>query len=342
MGGEQAVDSGRLAELSLTEHDIRRWVGEASFGRGLIYYRGRHIRQARRRGSTLHARCSGSEAQPYRLWVTLSDQGIADGRCTCYVGAGGRCKHVAALLLTWLYTPEQFLETSVPASPLELCSKDALVDLIHQMIARYPDLESLVDERLAIEAGTLAEQVSVPNTVAPFEAADLSAALAAAEGHFWLGPDLDGYVELRDLYRQAGQWEARQSALLAQLGDEGYHRLLTRIYLQEGQEDRALDALGPALASPWGSDELALHVAGEVEATRPRAALLLYRHVAERAIASKTRHHYATAAHLLTRVRALYRALGEPEAWEDYIKDLREEHRRLRAFQDELNKAGIT
>ena len=132
------------------------------------------------------------------------------------------------------------------------------------------------------------------------------------------------------------------SALLARLGDKGHHHLLTRIHLQEAQPDRALEALGPALASPWGSDELALQVAGEVEATRPRAALLLYRHVAERAIASRTRHHYATAAHLLTRVRALYQQLGEPEAWQAYVEDLRNEHRRLRAFQDELNKAGIS
>jgi uncharacterized Zn finger protein len=153
---------------------------------------------------------------------------------------------------------------------------------------------------------------------------------------------LDSYAELRDLYRQVGQWEARQGTILAQLSDEGYHHVLTRIHLQEGQADRALEALGPALASPWGSDDLALHVAGEVEATRPRAALLLYRHVAERAIASKTRHSYATAAHLLTRARALYHGLGEPEAWQTYIEDLRKEHRRLRALQDELNKAGIS
>jgi len=336
MGSVQATGSDRSAQLSLAEHDIRRWVGEASFGRGLIYYRGRHIQQPRRQGLTLHAHCSGSEQAPYRLWVTLDEQGIVDGRCTCYVGAGGRCKHIAALLLTWLYMPERFLEPSVRASLLELCSKDVLVDLIQQMVARHPDLESLVDERLA--SGVDGVESQVGDALASL---DLTEALAAAEDRFWLRPDLDSYAELRDLYRQVGQWEARQGAILAQLDDEGHHHLLTRIHLQEDQQDRALEALGPALASPWGSDELALYVAGEVEAARPRAALLLYRHVAERAIASRTRHHYATAAHLLTRVRALYQALGEPEAWQTYVEDLRNEHRRLRAFQDELNKAGI-
>ncbi len=47
------------------------------------------------------------------------------------------------------------------------------------------------------------------------------------------------------------------------------------------------------------------------------------------------------AASYLQRVRDVYRRLGEPEAWDTYIADLREENNRLRALQDELRKAGL-
>ncbi len=56
---------------------------------------------------TLKALCQGSAASPYRVEVTFSQKGIASTNCSCPVGAGGYCKHVAALLLTWLHEPEK-------------------------------------------------------------------------------------------------------------------------------------------------------------------------------------------------------------------------------------------
>ena len=82
MDSDQDLDGDDLAELPLNEHDIRRWVGEASFGRGLSYFRNGHILQPRRQEQMLRARCVGSEDKPYRLWVTLDVQGITAGECT--------------------------------------------------------------------------------------------------------------------------------------------------------------------------------------------------------------------------------------------------------------------
>jgi uncharacterized Zn finger protein len=589
----QAADGDPLGDMDLTEHDIRRWVGEASFGRGLSYYRGGHILQPSRQGNTLHARCAGSEAQPYRLWVTLDERGIVRGNCICYVGAGGRCKHVAALLLTWLHAPERFAEQETRQATLEQRSKAELIALIERMLARHPDLESLIDTPLPLDtehlppvdekairkqvqsafygSGDWGPTNAVPEELEqvvrlgdayaaqdrPVEAVqvyqavidavlgfysyvqdgrwelapmvdesvdglqaclektedpaqrevmlhalfevfcwdveqggleigdaaslwlveharpdektqiagwvrgamppaqkaeedwsasyrrgvyggllldlvededdeaffricretgrwrdlaqrlielgriedatevareqdetvllyaadrlveagqgdlaeslvreraersggwrlpgwlkkhalargDLNGAWAIAERQFWQRPNQGGYQELRDLGQQLGGWEARRGRILARLGDEGQHALLTEIHLQEGEPDRALEALGPVLSSSGGGGELALRVAEAVADARPRAALTLYRQGAERAIRGRNRPSYANAAHLLARVRALYRALGEPEAWQAYIADLRQEHRRLRALQDELNKAGIT
>lgn len=92
----------------VTESDIHHWIGERSFGRGLGYFQRGHILNPRLQGDTLKARCLGSHPQPYHVQVTLGRDGIVAGECSCPVGAGGHCKHAAALLLTWLHNPDAF------------------------------------------------------------------------------------------------------------------------------------------------------------------------------------------------------------------------------------------
>lgn len=61
------------------------------------------------------------------------------------MGDGGFCKHTAALLLTWLHDPDAFQEGEAPADALQQREKADLILLIRQMIARYPELEELID-----------------------------------------------------------------------------------------------------------------------------------------------------------------------------------------------------
>jgi uncharacterized Zn finger protein len=90
----------------LTQTDISAWVGEPAFARSRSY--GERLIDQRRTGLVLKARCQGSSAQPYRVAATLGPSGgIAASTCSCPVG--GRCKHVAALLLAWLAAPDAFL-----------------------------------------------------------------------------------------------------------------------------------------------------------------------------------------------------------------------------------------
>lgn len=136
----------------LTESDVRRWVGEASFGRGQRYFRQGHILNPRRQGDTLKARCLGSRPQPYQVEVTLGSGGVVAGGCSCPVGGGGHCKHAAALLLTWLHEPDAFLEVEDLETALNRRSKAELVALIRRMVARYPDLETLLELPVVGEA----------------------------------------------------------------------------------------------------------------------------------------------------------------------------------------------
>ena len=137
---------------TLNEGAISAWVGSRSFQRGRSYFKGEDIFETRRQGNTLKALCQGSRPQPYRLWVAGSDEGIKEAHCSCPVGGGGHCKHVGALLLTWLHQPDVFRTVEDPDANLERRSKSELIALIKQMLEVQPDLETLLESALPADS----------------------------------------------------------------------------------------------------------------------------------------------------------------------------------------------
>jgi uncharacterized Zn finger protein len=177
------------------------------------------------------------------------------------------------------------------------------------------------------------------------ERGDLAGALALAESLFWEQPAVPGYQELRGLAHSLERWDGLRAAVLSRLANEGQYRLLTEIYLEEGEVDRALETLEQIRAPGWGwgwaGSSLRIQVAQAAEESRPREAIRLYMEAVERLIAARGRGSYTEAATYLVRVREVYHRLGEPETWETLIAGLREQNRRLRALHDELNRAGL-
>jgi hypothetical protein len=133
---------------AITVKDIRARVGERSYEKGEDYYHSGAIHDARRQGDTLRARCEGSSGGPYRVEVTFDEDGIADAECSCPVGDGGHCKHVAALLLTWKNRPKEFAEVEETDAALEKRSKEELIALVKLMLRREPELDVLLDAPL--------------------------------------------------------------------------------------------------------------------------------------------------------------------------------------------------
>jgi len=574
-----------------TAAEIRRWVGEASFERGQRYFQQGNIFNPRRQEQALKARCLGSSPQPYYVEVALGPKGIAAGDCSCPVGAGGHCKHAAALLLTWLHDPQAFLEVEGLESALARRNPVELVALIRKMIQRYPDLETLLELPTAGDAGAekpldpevIRRQVSnafhragdewgaiagialdlqnlvdlgddyaqredwrnaatVYCTVAHevlehyglvedeegdlqpivdqcvkglgrclevsedpaqregllralfdvyrwdvdyggidmgYEApeiildratseeqqrvaewvqealptgdswgddyqrqilggfllhllgarldddtflnlcretgrlqdlvdrlleldrveeavaeacraedydllglasvfvshgraemaerlirertqtshdsrltawlkeralarGDLAEALRFAESLFWEFPTVAAYKEVSELAQGLGQWEALRAEYLSRLADERKWGLLTEIHLLDGEVDRALTTVEQIAGwDRWARNPLVLQVAEAAEESRPRDAIRLYMAVAEQLINARGRGSYAQAAIYLLRVRALYGHLSEEEVWRSLISNIREQNRRLRALQEELNQAGL-
>ena len=104
------------------------------------------VRHRALQGTPLKANVQGTAAyRPYRV------VGQADGEarsiaadCSCPVGGGGRCKHVAALLLRYAEAPDEFAEIEALDASLQGRDKAELIALVKQMVRRRPELETLL------------------------------------------------------------------------------------------------------------------------------------------------------------------------------------------------------
>jgi uncharacterized Zn finger protein len=135
-----------MAELpQLTVQDIRQRANEESFRRGKSYYNNGAITNTVRRGSQIEARCKGSSPTPYRVEAVFGKQGVWETSCTCPYDWGGDCKHIVAFLLAYVHEPEAFVERPTVDEALTERSKEDIIALIGEMLARHPDLEMLLD-----------------------------------------------------------------------------------------------------------------------------------------------------------------------------------------------------
>lgn len=134
------------APPQISDIDIRSRVGVQSFQRGRSYADNGRVIATRRQGNTLKALCLGSVPVPYRLRVTIGSNGeVTEANCTCPVGAGGYCKHIAALLLTWLEHPEAFTESPDLQTVLQDKSKEDLIELLLTVADGDPQFEQLLE-----------------------------------------------------------------------------------------------------------------------------------------------------------------------------------------------------
>lgn len=131
----------------INEAKLREWASSQSFTRGRSYFRNGMIQHTVRRGNMLIGSCAGSSGGLYRIEVELNDQEeLVSAMCSCPYDWGGICKHVVALVLTFIHEPERFTVQQATADSLMERSKEELVALIREMIAREPDLETLLDQ----------------------------------------------------------------------------------------------------------------------------------------------------------------------------------------------------
>lgn len=147
---------------NLTEGMIRQLTTAESFRRGQDYYEQGAVLSLERRGNQLLADVEGTQYEPYRVRITLSDTGIASAWCSCPYDWGGYCKHIVAVLLTAIHEPEEIEERPTLESLLDGLDAERLRAILVYLGRRYPDVADEIEVQVAAAQAGPAQEPKGP------------------------------------------------------------------------------------------------------------------------------------------------------------------------------------
>jgi uncharacterized Zn finger protein len=170
---------------TLTREDVEARFGVGTMRKAEPYTHGGSVIGTRQQGNTLKAQVWGTADRPYRVEIVFDRGEIAHARCSCPVGSGGYCKHVAAVLLTWAESSQPFTEVEDLDAMLASRSKEELIALVKQMLRQEPDLEDLLE--VPLPAGN-------PSATAAADPEAFRRQAAAAFQHVEYGWGVEGQI----------------------------------------------------------------------------------------------------------------------------------------------------
>ena len=161
-----------------------------------------------------------------------------------------------------------------------------------------------------------------------------------------LEPNLPNYIQLKQIGQSTDQWDDLRWDLIGWLEKHRHYVLLTQIYLQDQDWEQAWQTLGlvkktdPTLG--WSSREiLEAEVAKQTAHIYPERAIPVYVRAVRSAIDQRNSHQYREAAKYLLIIRELHQKTDKMNEWQTLIDGIREEFKRLPAFQKALRTANL-
>jgi|GEM_PF-364649 len=145
--------------VHLTEGTIRSAASRESFERGRQYYEEGAISGATISGNslvTLSARCAGTSAPYYWVRAVLDAAGVQSATCTCPYEFGGYCKHIVALLETYIHEPESFEPRPSPDELLKALERADLEALLTQLMQADEAVQRQVERWVTTKEATKA------------------------------------------------------------------------------------------------------------------------------------------------------------------------------------------
>lgn len=142
---------------------------------------------------------------------------------------------------------------------------------------------------------------------------------------------------LNVLYAEIELTESEELMLYRAFGRYGIQSYSDYLLQKERYEEwAALHQLHPSSISYLESIGLK-----QVLAEKPAAALPLYHHYAMEEIRQKSRMNYKQAVRIWKKMKAAAKKAGKTSYFENYIETVRTQYKRLRALQEELDKAQL-
>ena len=190
----------------ITQYQIQERCTEQSYMRGLDYFHSGAISNPTFHDYTLSGTCEGTDIEPYRVTVELTPTGIADADCSCLYDWGGDCKHIVALLLTYVHEPDAILSLEPLLTALAEKPKSNLLQVISELLKRAPELAPI--------AQAYSEVPVVPARTEPLP----FIAVYREQIDRLFG---DGFLEQHQLHRMLSELEAlrQHASFLAQSGE---------------------------------------------------------------------------------------------------------------------------
>jgi uncharacterized Zn finger protein len=128
----------------ITEGQIQDRCTKQVFARGEDYFYEEMIENAILHDATLSATCQGSEFTPYTVSVELTPTGIVDAECSCPYDWGGDCKHIVALLLTYVHEPDEIHSIELILTAIAEKPRATLLSIISELLKHDPSLVPIV------------------------------------------------------------------------------------------------------------------------------------------------------------------------------------------------------
>ena len=221
-----------MSRKKLTESIIRAGAEEKSFERGEALYREDAISNTYVLGNVVTGDCAGTQAPFYRVRVELDDAGIRSASCTCAYDYGGYCKHVVALLLTYVHHPKQFAVRQAVSDLLANLSQEDLLALLGRLVGEHPDLYDWVEYAVSApspnKGAKRARHKKVDDQVYRRQVRDILHSLdgmRASEAYWHVDSMADELAKVRDAalqFLEAGDPNSALAILLA-LIEEAHH-----------------------------------------------------------------------------------------------------------------------
>lgn len=137
------------SKIKINHEQIIERALDQSFYRGLSLYESGAIFLPALRGNQLSAMCVGTSSAAYHVTASFDTSGIRETSCTCPYDWGGDCKHIVALLLTYVLQPELFRAGAALREELMSLDKEDLVNIVELMITRYTGLDDIVEHMIS-------------------------------------------------------------------------------------------------------------------------------------------------------------------------------------------------
>ena len=129
-----------MKKITITEMDIKGLATPQSYQRGLdLYVRGA-VSGTYQQGDAIFGLCEGSETDHYKLEIDFGGDDLG-ASCSCPYAWGGLCKHLVALLLTYIEEEDKFVEPLDIATLLEPLDREDMIIFISELAQKYPDLQ---------------------------------------------------------------------------------------------------------------------------------------------------------------------------------------------------------